>query len=36
MTLLCNEQPLPEAYRDHVLANSRNYMGIRECHLQPD
>jgi len=36
ITLLCNEQPLPEAYRDHALANSRNYMGIRECHIQPD
>ncbi|MDC2822291.1 type II toxin-antitoxin system YafQ family toxin, partial [Bacteroides ovatus] len=25
ITLLCNEQPLPEAYRDHALTNSRNY-----------
>jgi len=36
ITLLCNEQPLPEAYKDHALTNSRNYMGIRECHIQPD
>ena len=23
--LLCNEQPLPESYRDHALTNSRIY-----------
>lgn len=34
--LLCSEQPLPEIYRDHALANSRNYKGVRECHIQPD
>ena len=28
ITLLCNEQPLPEAYRDHALTNSRNYKDI--------
>ena len=36
ITLLCNEQPLPEAYRDHALQNSRNYKGKRECHIEPD
>ena len=36
ITLLCNEQPLTEAYKDHALTNSRNYMGIRECHIQSD
>lgn len=36
VTLLCNEQPLPEACRDHALANSRNYKGMRECHIEPD
>ena len=23
--LLCNEQPLPDVYRDHALTNSRKY-----------
>lgn len=36
ITLLCNEEPLPEKYRDHALTNSRNYVGMRECHIQPD
>jgi len=36
ITILCNEQPLPEIYRDHALVNSRNYAGMRECHIQPD
>ncbi len=34
--LLCEEAALPEAYRDHPLANSKNYVGMRECHIQPD
>jgi mRNA interferase YafQ len=34
--LLVNEQPLPEQYRDHALANSRNYKGMREYHIEPD
>lgn len=33
--MLCNEQPLPELYRDHALTNSRNYKGMRECHIEP-
>ena len=36
ITLLVNEQPLPEKYRDHVLTNSRNYTDMRECHIEPD
>ena len=36
ITLLCEEQPLPAFYRDHALENSRNYKGVRECHIQPD
>lgn len=36
VTLLCQEVPLPEAYHDHALTNSRNYSGMRECHIQPD
>ena len=27
---------LPERYRDHALTNSRNYKGMRECHIEPD
>ena len=34
--LLCEEKPLPSAYRDHALTNSRNYKDMRECHIQPD
>lgn len=34
--LLCSQQPLPAAYRDHALVNSRNYQDMRECHIQPD
>ena len=36
ITLLANEQPLPEKNRDHALQNSRNYKNVRECHIKPD
>lgn len=36
INLLCNEQPLPESYKDHALTNSRNYKDMRECHIEPD
>lgn len=36
LTMLANQQPLPEKYRDHSLTNSRNYKNVRECHIQPD
>lgn len=36
ITMLVNEQPLPEKYRDHALTNSRNYKDMRECHVEPD
>lgn len=36
ITLLVNEQPLPEKYRDHSLTNSKEYKDVRECHIQPD
>ncbi|MBR1497050.1 MAG: type II toxin-antitoxin system YafQ family toxin [Oscillospiraceae bacterium] len=36
VTMLVNEQPLPERYRDHALTNSRNYKGMRECHIEAD
>lgn len=31
--LLCREETLPPSYRDHALVNSRNYKGMRECHI---
>lgn len=34
--LLCNEQTLPEVYKDHALTNSKNYKDMRECHIEPD
>ena len=36
ISLLCSETPLPEKYREHALVNSRDYKGMRECHIQPD
>jgi mRNA interferase YafQ len=36
ITLLVNEQPLPDKYRDHALVSSRNYKDMRECHIEPD
>lgn len=36
ISILCAEEPLPDSYRDHALTNSRNYYGMRECHIQPD
>lgn len=36
VTLLVNEQQLPIKYRDHQLADSRNYHNVRECHIEPD
>lgn len=36
ITLLCTEKPLPPSCKDHQLVNSRNYKGMRECHIQPD
>lgn len=36
VTLLCSERPLPRSCRDHALINSRNYKGMRECHIDPD
>ena len=32
--LLCADEPLPDAYRDHALIG--NWGGYRECHLKPD
>lgn len=36
IALLMSEEPLPERYRDHALVSSRNYKGMRECHIEPD
>lgn len=36
ITMLRNEEPLPDSYRDHALTNSRNFKDMRECHIQPD
>lgn len=34
--LLVAEKKLPVSYHDHSLENSRNYVSMRECHIQPD
>ena len=34
ITLLMNDTPLPEKYRDHALRN--NWQGYRDCHVRPD
>ena len=34
--MLAEEQTLPPKYRDHALVVSRNYKGLRECHIEPD
>ena len=36
ITLLCDEKPLPEKFRDYRLQNPRNCKGMRECHIEPD
>ena len=34
VTLLANNMPLPESYRDHPL--SGEWKGYRDCHVRPD
>ena len=34
LDILLNEEPLEAKYRDHALTG--NYLGFRECHIQPD
>ncbi len=36
ISILVSEQPLPEKYRDHALTNLKEYINVRECHIQPD
>jgi mRNA interferase YafQ len=33
-SLLAEDEPLPECYRDHALVG--DWKGYRECHLKPD
>ncbi len=32
--LIADESPLPKKYKDHTLIG--NYIGRRECHIEPD
>jgi len=32
--LIANENPLPKKHKDHALIG--NYIGRRECHIEPD
>ena len=34
VSIIANEEPLPEKYRDHDLKGE--YEGFRECHILPD
>jgi mRNA interferase YafQ len=34
VALLMNDQPLPAKNRDHKLSGA--YVGVRECHVEPD
>lgn len=34
INILVSGNPLPEKYKDHSL--SGNYIGFRECHINPD
>ena len=36
ITMLAQEQTLPAKYKDHALQDSKEYKGMRECHIQPD
>ena len=36
ITLLISEKPLPEKYHDHPLTNSKDYIDVRECNIEPD
>ena len=36
ISLLSEDQPLPEKYKDLALVKSRRYKNARECHIRPD
>lgn len=34
--ILAREEVLPPKYHDHQLLNTKEYNGVRECHIEPD
>lgn len=36
ISLLTNEEELPDKYRDHALINYSSSSSVRECHIKPD
>ncbi|MGY3742298.1 type II toxin-antitoxin system YafQ family toxin [Leuconostoc inhae] len=34
LTILVQQEPIPEKYKDHALSN--NYNGERDLHIEPD
>ena len=34
--LLQSNKKLPRKHKDHALTDSRDYKGMRECHINPD
>ena len=34
--ILASENKLHSEYKDHALKNSKQYKGVRECHIQDD
>lgn len=34
ITMLCHQDKLPNKYKDHAL--SGNWVGYRDCHIEPD
>lgn len=34
--ILANDDNLPKSNKDHALSTSKNYKGMRECHIKPD
>ena len=33
LNFLVREKELPDKYRDHQLAASKHFQGVRECHI---
>lgn len=33
---LVEQKALPDKFRDHQLADSKEYKNVRECHIYPD
>lgn len=36
IAMLAEEKALPPKYKDHSLKDSKEYKGVRECHIEPD